>query len=222
LKDQAIARSLQDWDDIFKAKAEKLYPASDPSHDALHINRVVTIASALAREEGADMHIVLPAAYFHDFVNVPKNDPRRAQASRLSAEAAAEYLASVDYPAAYMDAIRHAIAAHSFSANIKPETLEAEIVQDADRLDSLGAIGIGRCFSTSALMQRPYYCANDIWADHRELDDKKFTLDHFEIKLLKLGETMRTKAARTEAEKRIKFMREFLAQLKEELQKEPF
>ena len=217
MKDQAIARSLQDWDDIFRTKAETLYPASDPSHDALHIRRVVATARALAQEEGADMHIVLPAAYFHDFVNVPKNDPHRAQASRLSAEAAAEYLASAGYPAVYMDAIRHAIAAHSFSANITPETREAEIVQDADRLDSLGAIGIGRCFSTSALMQRPYYCANDIWAEHRALDDKNFTLDHFEIKLLKLGETMRTKAARAEAEKRIKFMRAFIAQLKEEL-----
>jgi uncharacterized protein len=217
LKAQAAPLSLQEWDGIFSAKAEELYPPSDPSHDFLHIRRVVRMACALAAEEAADMSVVLPAAYFHDFVNVPKDDPRRKQASRLSAEAAAEYLLSIGYPAAYIDGIRHAIAAHSFSAGIAPETLEAKVVQDADRLDALGAIGIARCFSTAALMQRPYYCAADPWAESREPNDKDFSLDHFEAKLFRLGETMHTKAARAEAERRINFMRAYLSQLKKEL-----
>ncbi|MBI3441310.1 MAG: HD domain-containing protein, partial [Proteobacteria bacterium] len=85
----------------------------------------------MAKDEEADSNIVLPAAYFHDFVNIAKNDPRRKEASVLSAEAAAEYLASIGYPQRYLEAIKHSIAAHSFSAGIKPETIEAKVVQDA-------------------------------------------------------------------------------------------
>ena len=104
---------MQDWRAVFDAHAAAVYPASDPSHDILHIRRVVTSALALAEAEGADINVVLPAAYFHDIVNVPKNDPRRREASRLSGEAAVEYLAGVNYPPQYFDAIRHAIAPHT-------------------------------------------------------------------------------------------------------------
>jgi uncharacterized protein len=160
---------LNVWQDIFEAKARELYPATDPSHDFLHVRRVVGTAIELAREEQADMMIVLPAAYFHDFVAIPKNDPRRARASAMSAEAAAQYLRNAGYPARYFDAIRHAITAHSFSAGIPCETIEAKVVQDADRLDGLGAIGIARCFTTSALMGRPFYHESDFFAENRVL-----------------------------------------------------
>lgn len=208
---------MNDWDKTFRAKAAALYPPSDPSHDALHISRVVKTALKLAFIEGADENIVRPAAYFHDFVNLPKNDPRRKQASTLSAEAAAEYLISIGYPAQYIEAIKHAIAAHSFSAAIKPETLEAKVVQDADRLDALGAIGVARWASTSALMKTPYYCPNDPWAESREFDDRQHAIDHFAVKLFKIAETMQTDAARAEAQKRIKFMQAYLAELKTEI-----
>ncbi|HLH74734.1 MAG TPA: HD domain-containing protein, partial [Chloroflexota bacterium] len=110
------------WPALFEAKARDLYLATDPSHDFLHIQRVVTSALRLAHEERADVMVVLPAAYFHDFVNIPKDDPRRAHASTLSANAAVEYLDSISYPRQYFDAIHHAIAAHSFSAGIACET----------------------------------------------------------------------------------------------------
>src|SRR6476659_2753534 len=114
------------WQDVFEAKARQLYPATDPSHDFLHIRRVVAMALKLAREENADAMVVLPAAYFPDFVNLPKDDPRRQQASALSAAAAVDYLRSAGYPAGYFAAIRHAIAAHSFSAGLSCETIEAK------------------------------------------------------------------------------------------------
>lgn len=212
------APDLGIWEALFREKALALYPATDPSHDALHIGRVVKTAVQLARAEGADLHIVVPAAYLHDFVNVPKNDPRRTQASRLSAEAAAEYLRSIGYPAQYIDGIRHAIAAHSFSAGLTPETIEAKVVQDADRLDALGAIGIARCFSTASVMQTPYYCANDPWAAARRLDDKHYALDHFEVKLFQIAKTLQTDAARRAAQKRIKFMKAYLAELRSEIE----
>ncbi len=211
-------QDFENWNGIFAAKAETIYPATDPSHDLLHIRRVVAMALKLARLENADIHVVLPAAYFHDFVNVPKNDPRRRQASRLSAQAAADYLDGLGYPPRYLDAIRHAIAAHSFSADIPPETIEAKVVQDADRLDGLGAIGIARCFSTSALMQRPYYCPDDPWAAARALNDGLFAIDHFPVKLFKIAETMQTETARQEAQKRLKTMKDYLEQLRGEIE----
>ncbi len=212
-----LPESLQKWDALFSAKARELYPSADPSHDFLHIRRVVAAAVKFAVEEGADLNIVVPAAYFHDFVNVPKNDPRRSQASRLSADAAAEYLQSVDYPAQYFDGIKHAIATHSFSANIPCETIEANVVQDADRLDGLGAIGIARCFSTSTIMGRPYYSEDDMLAETRAPDDKLFAIDHFFVKLFKTAETLQTKSARTEGARRVSFMKEYLQQLKTEV-----
>lgn len=209
-------QDLEKWDALFSAKAMELYPPTDPSHDYLHIRRVVFAAVKLAAQEGADMNVVLPAAYFHDFVNVPKNDPRRKEASRLSAEAAVVYLESVGYPAQHFDAISHAIAAHSFSAAIPCETLEAKVVQDADRLDALGAVGIARCFSTSAFMGRPYYDIADVLAENREPDDGLYAIDHFFVKLFKVAEQLQTLAARAEGARRVAFMREYLAQLKAE------
>jgi uncharacterized protein len=209
--------NLQKWDALFAAKARELYPSSDPSHDFLHIRRVVTAAIKFAREEGADLNVVLPAAYFHDFVNVPKNDPRRAQASTLSGIAAVEYLQSVNYPAEFFDGIKHAITTHSFSANIPCETIEAKVVQDADRLDGLGAIGIARCFSTSTIMGRPYYSEEDMLAELRAPDDKLFAIDHFFVKLFKTAETLQTNSARAEGARRVQFMKTYLQQLKSEV-----
>lgn len=212
-----LPENLQKWDALFSAKAKELYPSADPSHDFLHIRRVVAAAIKFAGEEKADLNIVLPAAYFHDFVNVPKNDPRRAQASKLSAAAAAEYLKSVNYPAEYFDDIKHAITTHSFSANIPCETIEAKVVQDADRLDGLGAIGIARCFSTSTIMGRPYYNEDDMLAESRAPDDKLFAIDHFFVKLFKTAETLQTNSARDEGKRRVQFMKAYLQQLKSEV-----
>jgi uncharacterized protein len=217
---QEKQRELADWRGIFDARARELYPSADPSHDILHIRRVVATALKLAEQEGAAAEIVLPAAYFHDFVTIPKNDARRAQASTLSGAAAAEYLSGIGYPARYIDAVRHAIAAHSFSAGIAPETLEAKIVQDADRLDSLGAIGVARCFTTSALLGRPYYEEADPFSERRAPDDKIYTVDHFYVKLLKLAEGLHTRSAREEGKRRLAFMQAWLAQLRAELKGE--
>ena len=212
-----MTKNPEEWQRLFDEKARDLYPATDPSHDFLHIRRVVAMALKLAAEEGADINVVLPAAYFHDFVNVPKNDPRRAQASRLSAEGAVTYLQSIHYPAQYLPAISHAIAAHSFSAAIPAETIEAKVVQDADRLDSLGAIGAARCFTTSALMGRPYYHDGDLFADNRPLDDKTYAVDHFFVKLFKVAEMLQTESARAEGLRRVVFMKDYLKQLQSEV-----
>lgn len=205
------------WHHMFSNKARVLYPSSDPAHDYLHIMRVVHTAKQLCQAEQARWEVVMPAAFFHDYINVPKNDPRRPYASKLSGEATIEYLKSVQYPEEYFDDIRHAIEAHSYSAAIKPETLEARIVQDADRLDSLGAIGIARCFAVTTQLSRPFYAEEDPWAEDRELDDKSYGIDHFFLKLFKLVDHLNTPTAKKEGEHRVAFIRTYLDQIKREI-----
>jgi Predicted HD superfamily hydrolase len=205
------------WFTLFANKAHVLYPSDDPAHDYLHIMRVVQTAKHLCEQEKGNWAVIMPAAFFHDFINVPKNDPRREIASKLSAEAAIEYLQAHGYPAEHFDGIRHAIEAHSFSAGIKAETLEAQIVQDADRLDSLGAIGIARCFATTSRMARPFYNGEDPWATNRELDDKNFGIDHFFKKLFLLVDKLNTPTAKAEGEHRVAFIKTYLDQIKREI-----
>lgn len=207
----------KNWFQIFSDKARVLYPSTDPAHDYLHIMRVVSMAKNLCEAEQANWAVVMPAAFFHDYIQVPKNDPRRPYASQLSAEATIEYLKKIGYPEEHYEAIRHAIEAHSYSANIKAETLEAKIVQDADRLDSLGAIGIARCFATSSLLKRPFYNEEDPWAELRDLDDKNYGIDHFFQKLFKLADHLNTASAKAEGTHRISFIKTYLDQIKREI-----
>ncbi|HBH7908066.1 HD domain-containing protein [Vibrio parahaemolyticus] len=189
----------------------------DAAHDIEHVKRVVKTAKQLCDEENADIAIVLPAAYLHDYFTYPKDHPNRKQSSAIAAKKAIAYLESIQYPQHYHDAIAHAIEAHSFSANIRPNTLEAQIVQDADRLDALGAIGVTRCIQVSTHFNAQLYNDNDMFAKERELNDKQFTVDHFQTKLFKIVDTMNTESAKLEANKRKAFMQTYLKQLHDEV-----
>ncbi|EGQ8259444.1 HD domain-containing protein [Vibrio parahaemolyticus] len=189
----------------------------DAAHDIEHVKRVVKTAKHLCDEENADIAIVLPAAYLHDCFTYPKDHPNRKQSSAIAAKKAIAYLESIQYPQHYHDAIAHAIEAHSFSANIRPNTLEAQIVQDADRLDALGAIGVTRCIQVSTHFNAQLYNDNDMFAKERELNDKQFTVDHFQTKLFKIVDTMNTESAKLEANKRKAFMQTYLKQLYDEV-----
>ncbi|EGQ9918893.1 HD domain-containing protein [Vibrio parahaemolyticus] len=189
----------------------------DSAHNIEHVKRVVKTAKQLCDEENADIAIVLPAAYLHDCFTYPKDHPNRKQSSAIAAKKAIAYLESIQYPQHYHDAIAHAIEAHSFSANIRPNTLEAQIVQDADRLDALGAIGVTRCIQVSTHFNAQLYNDNDMFAKERELNDKQFTVDHFQTKLFKIVDTMNTESAKLEANKRKAFMQTYLKQLHDEV-----
>ncbi|WP_260260585.1 HD domain-containing protein [Vibrio intestinalis] len=189
----------------------------DLAHDLNHVKRVVKTAKELCAIEGAKLEVVLPAAYLHDCFSFPKNHPDRAKSSEIAAEKALRFLVDIGYPSQYHQAVRHAIIAHSFSANVTPETLEAQIVQDADRLDALGAIGIARCILVSAALQVDLYNSEDPFCNSREADDKQYTVDHFYTKLFRLVESMQTKTAKIEAKKRTEFMKSYLTQLGHEI-----
>lgn len=189
----------------------------DAAHDMAHIKRVVKNARSILEEETADRSVVIAAAWLHDCVNLPKNNPERQNASTLAAGKAVEFLKDTSFPAQKLPLVAHAIEAHSFSANISAETPEAKIVQDADRLDALGAVGIARCFSVGGALDSPVYNASDPFCASREPDDSRWTLDHFYTKLFRLPGKMNTPAARTIAEKRAAYMTGFLKQLATEI-----
>ena len=204
------------WEKIFREWLHSIGEV-DAAHGVTHIERVVQNAKSLASECGANLDVVLPAAWLHDCVSVPKDSPLRSQASRLAGERAAEFLSEQDYDGSLIAPIRHAIEAHSFSAEITPTTLEAQVVQDADRLDSLGAIGVIRCIQTGTAMNRTLYDSAEPFPINRPADDKVSTIDHFYTKLLKLADTMQTEVGRREAERRTDFLHQFLDQFKREL-----
>ena len=209
-----------DWQPQFEQFLDAQMAAStvdDAAHDQAHIHRVVKSAVQLAENEQADLNIVIPAAWLHDCVVIPKDSPQRSQASRLAAETAVSYLQSINYPQQYLDGIAHAIEAHSFSAGIPTQTIEAQVVQDADRLDAIGAIGMARCFMVGNAMGTAIYNEDDPFCEDRQPDDRHYSVDHFYAKLFTVVGTMKTEAGPVEAERRTQFMRDFLVQLGTEI-----
>jgi uncharacterized protein len=206
----------RDWEPRFRQFVAN-QPGADPGHGPAHLERVVATALRLASEEGARIEVVLPAAWLHDCVHVAKDSPDRSRASALAADHAVRFLETAGYPASLLPDVRHAIEAHSYSAGIAPRSIEAKVVQDADRLDALGAIGLARCIAVGAALGRPVYEPRDPFCQEREPDDSGASVDHFYTKLLKLAGTMQTAAGRREAERRTAFLRAFLEQLESEI-----
>ncbi len=193
------------------------FKQGDSAHDIAHITRVVKSAKQLCQEESADDEVIVAAAWLHDCVILPKDHPDRKTASTLAARKAAEFLSGVDFPDQKIDAVSHAIEAHSYSAGIPPKTIEAKIVQDADRLDALGAVGIARCFLVGGSMGTALYHPDDPFCENRSPDDKSWSIDHFYSKLFKLPATMNTKSGKAEAEKRVAYMKAYLDKLSQEI-----
>ena len=189
----------------------------DGAHDLAHILRVARLAGRIAEAEGADAVVAIAGALLHDLVYRPKNHPESSRTAELSAELAAAWCAEIPALAPKAGAIVHAIAAHSWSGATDAETLEARVVQDADRLEALGAIGIARVFATGASFHSSLWHPEDPWAERRELDDKAYTLDHFFRKLLKLSDHMTTDEGRRLAETRQETLRAYLDALRAEL-----
>ena len=190
---------------------------NDLAHGWEHVKRVYTVAMTIAEQEGANSFIAGMAALLHDLGRL-SHDTTKHHAD-LSAILAAELLLPYHLATETQEAILHAITAHSYSRGIKPDTLEAAVVRDADRLDSLGAIGILRWAITGTIRRTPdteAYHPDDPFAERHLPDDQVYMLDHFFIKLLKLPDGMITKTGRSMAEQRVAFMRAYLDELGKE------
>jgi len=200
-----------------RAAAEAACAGAEPAHDFLHVLRVTENARRIAAGEGADPFVAVPAALLHELFNYPKNHSESHLSGEVCAERALSLLRGLGWEPARAEAIAYAIRVHPFSRGVTPDTLEGRVLQDADRLDSIGAIGIARCFATCSTMGRPFYDPADPFCAARPPDDKAWGLDHFFRKLLQIEAGLHTATARRLAGERTAFMRAFLAQLGDEL-----
>lgn len=209
-------------------------PPADAGHDFSHIERVAKYALKLFSEEVRasenrqltvdETDAILAAAFLHDCVPIAKNSPLRKESSRLASVKAAELLNAQRtstgeraWSRDWVSEISAAIHDHSFSSGRIPQSLLGECLQDADRLEALGAIGLFRTIATGVSMGTQLFDPLDPWAERRELDDKRFSIDHFFTKLFKLPASFRTSYGKREAQKRADYLRGFVDQLKSEL-----
>jgi uncharacterized protein len=166
----------------------------DGAHDISHLERVWRNAKAIQTEEGGELELLAASVLLHDCVQVPKNSPKRGRASRLAAEKARAVLETLQWEKPRIEVVAGAIESHSYSAGIAPTSLEGRILQDADRLDAIGLTGIARCFYTAGRMGSGLYDSSDPRGAERPLDDRRFALDHFPKKLLKLVDGFKTQS----------------------------
>lgn len=203
---------------LIKIAKEKI-PDIDVSHDFEHALRVLSNAERIAKEEGGDFDIIIPAALFHDLIVYPKNHPDKHKSQEKSAESAGTILNFLgNFPKAKIEKVKTCIIECSFSKGIVPQLLESKILQDADKLEATGAISIMRTYSSTGQMKRPFYNSEDPFCENREPNASHFALDLFYERLLKVTDRMHTKTARKIAKRRTDFLKEFLNEFKLELE----
>lgn len=191
----------------------------DAAHDLGHLIRVAENSKHLHKHEGGNLEVILIASYFHDIVSLPKDSFIRHCSSTFAAQKTIKILKEHfhEVSASLYGKISDAIRSHSYSAGIKPITLEAKIIQDADRLDALGAIGLARIFYIAGKLEQKIYHDSDPFALNRSLDDKIYALDHFYTKLFKLSDTINTNEGRNMAKERVAYLSGYIKKLREEV-----
>jgi uncharacterized protein len=203
--------------DELAKEAEPLYYGADPAHDFSHIMRVLKWAKAIGENEGARMDVLLPAALLHDVGCSSKDLGNSKETNDKSLDIAEGFLREHGFGEDVIGKILYLIDVHGFSKGIEPETIEAKVLQDADRLDALGAVGIARTFLVGGAIGRPMHHPRDPFCLTREPDDKQWNLDHFYRKLLKLEEGMHTKTGKEMAGERTQVMKDYLEQMRKEI-----
>lgn len=199
--------------------AEKRQIKDDPSHDFHHIQRVFFLAKEIGKKEKVDFEVLIPAALFHDIIVYRKNSPKSKNETEESALATGKILQMLDeFPKGKIAHVQTCIRECSFTKGLKPSSKESAVLQDADLLESTGAISIIRTFSSSGQMQRKFYDPRDPFRKKTEPEvvgkAVKFALDLFYTRLLKAGEHIHTNFAKKIAKRRTQFLKEFLAELK--------
>lgn len=170
------------------------------SHGFDHTLRVTRLCERLGEDEGADMRVVLPAALLHD-IGRPLEEKQGIAHEKAGALIAEEFLRSIGYEEALIPKITHAIRTHRYRSESRPETLEAMVLSDADKLDAMGAIGIARTFMQAG----------------EQKGTMSNAIDHIHEKLLKLKGLMYTRGARGIAEERHTVLNDFLMAFEAEL-----
>ena len=163
---------------------------AEPAHDFEHVMRVYKNVEFLCRAENLNSELILTASLLHDIILYPKTGKNAKNSAKESADAAKTILEKIGYSNDEVRIITDAIADHGFSLGKTPKTIEGKILQDADRLDALGAVGIARMFAVAGSEGRRFYDPEDPFCESRIPDDNIWTFDHFYKKLLILEKTM--------------------------------
>jgi len=204
-----IMNQLENLKKVVKSKLGK----NDPAHDFEHVMRVYHNAERICKNENGNKKLILSAVLLHDIIKINNQKDSALQSAKLSEKILKENYFLDDEITIISDAIKE----HSFSKGKIPSTLEGKILQDADRLDAIGAIGLARVFSFSGSNNRPFYDPKDPFSKNRSINDNKWAIDHFYEKLLTLEQKMNTKTGKSIAKKRTKILKNFLKEIKNEI-----
>jgi uncharacterized protein len=203
---------------ILNVAESKISQLDDPSHDINHTLRVLALAEKIGIKEKADLEVVSASAIFHDVIVYPKNHHKRLSSSKESADFARDILIKEkSFPEEKIENVCKSIELCSFTKGVKPDFLEACILQDADSLEAMGAISIMRTFSSAGQMNKSFYNTIDPFCKRRKPDDSKYAVDLFFSRLLVVPERLHTQTAKSMAKRRLNFLRSFLNQLEFEL-----
>lgn len=206
---------------LTKSQARQLYLTGDAAHDFDHIVRVAHLALQIAQAEGADEEVVLLAALLHDVPPAQHDATARAGHHLAAAGFARQYLTQRGMAAKRIDNVVHCIAAHRFrDQSLQPQTLEAQCLYDADKLDSMGAIGVARAFAFAGAHGNRLWTESAAAAPPTEAKPRgaDYTPVHeFVYKLQRLLMTLHTPTARQMGEQRHAFMMTFYEQLDAEM-----
>ncbi len=205
------------------ARVEPRLPAGELAHDRQHMERVYRWSLRLAPEAGADPDLAGATSLVHDLAFVPKDSADRALGGERSAALAGAELAACGYAPAEVASISAAVRTSSWSRGLEPANELGVVLQDADRLDAIGAVGLMRNLACAQWMSRPerpgtlYHPQDPFARGGRQLDDRTHALDHCYAKLLKLAAGMRLPTARAEGARRHEALLAFIHELELEL-----
>lgn len=203
-------------------QARGWYQDADPIHDFDHILRVYRMAERLAKAEGADLEIVHAAALLHDADGTQPGSEERANHHLRSAIFAEKILKEEGWDPAKIAAVQHCIRAHRYRANEeKPETIEAKVIFDADKLDVLGAIGVARVVGYAALAHQPVYALPSeqfLTSGIKEPGEPHSAYHEYCFKLRKIKDRLFTETAKKIAQERDRYLEGFFSLLAEEVE----
>ena len=195
--------------------AERETRSNDSAHDFRHSLRVLQNVEVIAKKEGGDLDVLVPAALFHDAVIYPKNHRKSSKAPLESSVLTRSILKKEKkFPQNKIDAVCLAIEECSFHKKSEPEDIEAKILRDADKLEATGIVAIMRTFSSTENMRISFYDLKDPFCERRKPDSQRFGLDLFYDRLFLVKDRMYTKTARKIAIERTKFLELFIKNTK--------
>ena len=196
-----------------KDRSEEFFKLSH--HDKSHVERVYNLAVRIAKEENADLDVVKAAVLLHDIARAMEDEGKIEDHATEGARMARKVLEEVNFPKEKIDEVIHCIEAHRFKKGVEAESLEAKILQDADRLDIIGAIGVARVFTRGGWGNLPIY--DPSIPPKEEYDGRSLSsVNHIYEKILKVKDTINTNTAKEIAEERHKFVEQFLERLLKE------